>query len=124
MNLKLLGFAAALLLGTFPVSARQQQEPQRPQEQQERAVQESTPPQSDAADSLRIYISADMEVVVGVVSDAQIGPDGFEYERFRHFMTAEVNACIEAARTAGPRCDGGDAPHLRRIAQRDRTPQL
>ena len=101
MNLKLLGFAAALLLGTFPVSARQQQEPQRPQEPQERAVQESTPPQSDAADSLRIYISADMEGVVGVVSDAQIGPDGFEYERFRHFMTAEVNACIEAARAAG-----------------------
>lgn len=64
-------------------------------------VQESTPPRSDAADSLKIFISADMEGVVGVVSDAQIGPGGFEYERFRGFMTAEVNACIEAAREAG-----------------------
>jgi D-amino peptidase len=42
-----------------------------------------------------------MEGVVGVVTDAQLGPGGFEYERFREFMTAEVNACIEAAREAG-----------------------
>jgi D-amino peptidase len=64
-------------------------------------VQESTPPQSDADDGLKIFISADMEGVVGVVSDQQLGPGGFEYERFRGFMTAEVNACIEAARAAG-----------------------
>ena len=51
--------------------------------------------------SLKIYISADMEGVVGVVTDQQLGPDGFEYQRFREFMTAEVNACIEAAREAG-----------------------
>ena len=69
--------------------------------QEASTVQESTPPQSDAGDSLKIFISADMEGVVGVVSDAQIGPGGFEYERFRGFMTAEVNACIEAAREAG-----------------------
>jgi D-amino peptidase len=50
---------------------------------------------------LRIYISADMEGVVGVVTGEQLGPDGFEYERFREFMTAEVNAAIEAARAAG-----------------------
>lgn len=54
-----------------------------------------------ARDSLKIYISADMEGVVGVVTDEQLGPGGFEYERFRGFMTAEVNACIEAARAAG-----------------------
>jgi D-amino peptidase len=64
-------------------------------------VEESTPPRSDDADSLKIFISADMEGVVGVVSDQQIGPGGFEYERFRALMTAEVNACIEAAREAG-----------------------
>ena len=50
---------------------------------------------------LKLYISADMEGVVGVVSGDQLGPGGFEYERFREFMTAEVNACIEAARAAG-----------------------
>lgn len=50
---------------------------------------------------LKLYISADMEGVVGVVTSDQLGPDGFEYERYRGFMTAEVNACIEAARAAG-----------------------
>lgn len=52
-------------------------------------------------DGLRIYISADMEGVVGVVTDEQLGPGGFEYERFREFMTAEVNAAIDAAKAAG-----------------------
>lgn len=50
---------------------------------------------------LKIYISADMEGVVGAVTGEQLGPGGFEYERFREFMTAEVNACIDAARAAG-----------------------
>ena len=50
---------------------------------------------------LKIYISADMEGVVGSVTDAQLGPGGFEYQRFREFMTAEVNAAIDAARAAG-----------------------
>lgn len=50
---------------------------------------------------LKIYISADMEGVAGVVTDEQLGPNGFEYQRFREFMTAEVNAAIEAARQAG-----------------------
>jgi len=52
-------------------------------------------------DSLKIYISADMEGVAGVVTDQQLGPDGFEYQRFREFMTGEVNAAIDAAREAG-----------------------
>ncbi|ANO52878.1 hypothetical protein BA177_00260 [Woeseia oceani] len=42
-----------------------------------------------------------MEGIAGVVTSEQLGPGGFEYERFRGFMTAEVNACIEAARDAG-----------------------
>jgi D-amino peptidase len=57
--------------------------------------------QTQARQSLKLYISADMEGVVGVASGDQLGPGGFEYERFREFMTAEVNACIEAAREAG-----------------------
>ena len=50
---------------------------------------------------MRIYISADMEGVVGVVTGEQLGPQGFEYNRFREFMTQEVNAAIEAAYEAG-----------------------
>lgn len=52
-------------------------------------------------DGLRIYISADMEGVVGAVTGEQLGPGGFEYQRFRQFMTNEVNAAIDAARAAG-----------------------
>src|SRR4030095_14259847 len=50
---------------------------------------------------LKIYISADMEGVVGVVTGEQLGPQGFEYFRFREFITQEVNAAIEAAFEAG-----------------------
>ncbi|MFY9611760.1 MAG: M55 family metallopeptidase [Blastocatellia bacterium] len=50
---------------------------------------------------LKIYISADMEGVVGAVTADQLGPQGFEYNRFREFMTAEVNAAIEAAFQSG-----------------------
>ena len=56
---------------------------------------------AQAQKKMKIYISADMEGIAGVVTGSQLGPEGFEYERFRHFMTAEVNACIEAAREAG-----------------------
>ncbi|MEE3237138.1 MAG: M55 family metallopeptidase, partial [Pseudomonadota bacterium] len=44
---------------------------------------------------LKIYISADMEGVVGAVTGEQLAPGGFEYERFRQFMTNEVNAAID-----------------------------
>lgn len=50
---------------------------------------------------LKLYISVDMEGIVGVVSGDQLGPQGFEYNRFREFMTAEANAAIEAAFQAG-----------------------
>ena len=52
-------------------------------------------------DKLKIYISVDMEGVVGAVTGEQLGPGGFEYQRFREFMTQEVNAAIEAAFEAG-----------------------
>src|SRR5512143_3311334 len=50
---------------------------------------------------LKIYISADMEGVVGVVTGDQRSPQGFEYNRFREFMTEEVKAATEAAFEAG-----------------------
>jgi D-amino peptidase len=50
---------------------------------------------------LKIYISADMEGIAGVVTGEQLGPQGFEYARFREFMTQEVNAAIEGALAAG-----------------------
>ncbi|HXV59172.1 MAG TPA: M55 family metallopeptidase [Vicinamibacteria bacterium] len=50
---------------------------------------------------IKIYVSADMEGVTGAVTDEQLGPDGFEYQRFRSFMTQEVLAAIRGARAAG-----------------------
>ena len=50
---------------------------------------------------MKIYISVDMEGVAGVVTADQLTPQGFEYERFRDFMTKEVNAAIEGAIAAG-----------------------
>lgn len=50
---------------------------------------------------MKIYISADMEGVVGAVTAEQLSPTGFEYQRFREFMTQEVNAAIEGAIEAG-----------------------
>jgi D-amino peptidase len=54
-----------------------------------------------AQQGLKVYISADMEGVVGAVTGDQLGPSGFEYGRFRQIMTNEVNAAIEAARAMG-----------------------
>ncbi len=51
---------------------------------------------------LRVFISADMEGVVGTVTADQLGPAGFEYQRFREFMTREVLAAIRGVRSAGP----------------------
>ena len=57
--------------------------------------------QPAAGKPFKLYISADMEGVAGVVSEQQLGPAGFEYERFREFMTAEVTTVIETAFAAG-----------------------
>jgi D-amino peptidase len=54
-----------------------------------------------AQKGLKVYISADMEGITGVVTADQLGPGGFEYERFREFMTASVLAAIDGAREAG-----------------------
>lgn len=50
---------------------------------------------------LKVFISSDMEGVAGAVTGEQLGPGGFEYARFREFMTAEVLAAIDGARAAG-----------------------
>jgi D-amino peptidase len=50
---------------------------------------------------LKIYISADMEGIGGVVTGEQLGPTGFEYAKAREYMTDEVVAAIAAAREAG-----------------------
>ena len=54
-----------------------------------------------AAVPLKVYISVDMEGVAGVVTADQLGPGGFEYERFRRFMTDEAVAAVRGARAAG-----------------------
>ena len=63
------------------------------------AARAQTPAQ--AAKKLKIYISVDMEGVAGVVTADQLGPAGFEYERFRRFMTNETLAAVHAANAAG-----------------------
>jgi D-amino peptidase len=59
------------------------------------------PANTHAQNRLKIYISADMEGIAGVVSPEQLGPTGFEYQRAREWMTAEVLAAIQGARDAG-----------------------
>jgi D-amino peptidase len=54
-----------------------------------------------ARKQLKVYISADMEGVAGAVSADQLLPTGFEYDRFRGYMTDEVLAAIAGARDAG-----------------------
>lgn len=49
----------------------------------------------------KLYISVDMEGVVGVVTGDHLGPAGFEYQKAREFMTREVVAAIEAAKQEG-----------------------
>jgi D-amino peptidase len=50
----------------------------------------------------KVFISVDMEGISGVVQPAQLGPEGFEYQRAREWMTGEVNAAIAGIRDAGP----------------------
>jgi D-amino peptidase len=51
--------------------------------------------------SRKVFISVDMEGISGVVDPAQLGPDGFEYQRAREWMTGEVNAAIAGIRSSG-----------------------
>jgi D-amino peptidase len=51
--------------------------------------------------ALKVYISVDMEGVAGAVTADQLVPGGFEYERFRRFMTDEALAAVRGAKAAG-----------------------
>jgi len=61
----------------------------------------SRPVAAQAPREMKVFISADMEGITGVVQPAQLGPAGFEYAAFREVMTGEVIAAIEGARAAG-----------------------
>lgn len=50
---------------------------------------------------MKVYISADMEGVTGVTHPQDVIPGRPRYERFRHLLTADVNAAIEGAAEAG-----------------------
>ncbi|MCI0706324.1 MAG: M55 family metallopeptidase [Ignavibacteriae bacterium] len=50
---------------------------------------------------LKVLISVDMEGIAGVVTGDQLSPGGFEYQRFREFMTNEALAAVNAAKESG-----------------------
>ncbi len=50
---------------------------------------------------MRVFISADIEGISGVVAGDQTGPKGYDYGRARKLMTGEVNAAVEGALAAG-----------------------
>ena len=50
---------------------------------------------------MRIYISADMEGITGLVDAGDVQPGGSDYERGRVMMTEDVNAAIRGALAAG-----------------------
>jgi D-amino peptidase len=56
---------------------------------------------AEPASTLKVFISVDMEGVIGVVDRDQTSSEGQDYERFRKLMTAEANAAIDGARDAG-----------------------
>lgn len=60
------------------------------------AVSAQQPPRK-----LKVHISVDMEGIVGIVTSDQLGPTGFEYGRFREFMTKEALVAVQAAKDAG-----------------------
>src|SRR6204780_5663504 len=65
------------------------------------AVLAATPSRTANSPPFKIYISMDMEGVAGTVTSDQLVPSGFEYERFRRFMTDEALAAVRAAQEAG-----------------------
>ncbi|MFW5904867.1 MAG: M55 family metallopeptidase [bacterium] len=80
--------AAALLLASPGIHAQSSAE----------APEQPTPAEGR---QLRVFLSVDMEGATGVVTPEQLGPEGFEYARFREFVTEEALAAMEGAREAG-----------------------
>ncbi|TCC39834.1 M55 family metallopeptidase [Kribbella sindirgiensis] len=50
---------------------------------------------------MKVYVSADMEGVTGVVDAEDVQPPGRDYERGRLLMTEDVNAAVRGAYAAG-----------------------
>lgn len=50
---------------------------------------------------MKIYISADIEGISGVVNRTQVTSNGYDYSRARKLMTDEVNAAVKGAKSAG-----------------------
>lgn len=50
---------------------------------------------------MKVYISADIEGISGVVNSSHTTPKGYNYDRARMLMTDEVNAAIIGAKAAG-----------------------
>lgn len=50
---------------------------------------------------MKIYISADIEGISGVVDRTHTMPQGYDYQRARKLMTDEVNAAVKGAKLAG-----------------------
>ncbi|MDR3575574.1 MAG: M55 family metallopeptidase [Anaerolineaceae bacterium] len=50
---------------------------------------------------MKLLIAVDMEGISGVVHWEQVTPGDPEYQRFRHIMTADVNAAVQGAAEAG-----------------------
>ncbi|MFB6725659.1 M55 family metallopeptidase [Kribbella sp. NPDC056345] len=50
---------------------------------------------------MRVYLSADMEGVTGLVDAEDVQPPGRDYERARVMMTEDVNAAVRGAYAAG-----------------------
>lgn len=53
------------------------------------------------AKEFKVYISADIEGIGGVVNEEHLGPDGCEWSKAREWMTAETVAAATAALEAG-----------------------
>lgn len=50
---------------------------------------------------MKVYISADIEGIGGVVDRSQLSHEGYDYNRARKLMTGEVNAAIKGAFSGG-----------------------
>jgi D-amino peptidase len=55
----------------------------------------------NAQQSLKVFISVDMEGLAGVVNSDHVSSSGSDYNMARRWMTAEANAAIEGALAAG-----------------------
>lgn len=54
-----------------------------------------------AQDSLKVFISVDLEGIAGVVNGGETGSSGADYHRVRVLTTLEANAAVEGALEAG-----------------------